>query len=206
MISFLNYLIEDQKKTLHAFDMDEVLVHHDPKKLKVHVVDHKGNKVESLTNQEYNNHKLKSGHSYDYSDFKSSKVFKSSAHPIHKMIRKMQHIQQNKQNVNIVTARSDMDNKEHFKHTLSHHGIDADAVHVHRAGNTGLSPAKAKHKVIGDLIKKHGYQKVHLYDDSQENLNHFKKLKQDHPNVEFHAHHVEHDPKTGHVKVTTTTA
>jgi hypothetical protein len=55
-------------------------------------------------------------------------------------------------------------------------------------------------------VKKHGYKKVHLYDDSHANLKHFKKLKDDHPDVEFHAHHVSHDPETGHVKVTTTKA
>jgi len=30
------------------------------------------------------------------------------------------------------------------------------------------------------------------------------KLKKEYPETEFHAHHVDHDPKTGDVKVTTT--
>ncbi|NBP01592.1 MAG: hypothetical protein EBU90_15955 [Proteobacteria bacterium] len=198
---------DPKSKTLHAFDMDEVLFHHDHSKVKVHVKDEHGKRVHSLTNTEYNDHKLKPGHSYDYSEFKSHKVFKKSAHPIHKMINKLRAIHKNNKNVEIVTARSDMDNKHGFMKTLKHHGIDARHIHVRRAGNTGEdSPAKAKHKVIGDLIKKHGYKKVHLYDDSHANLEHFKKLKHDHPDVEFHAHHVAHDPKTGNVKVTTTKA
>lgn len=29
-------------------------------------------------------------------------------------------------------------------------------------------------------------------------------LKDEHPDVQFHAHHVDHDPATGKVKITTT--
>jgi hypothetical protein len=211
MIKFKQFLEEEAKdpksKTLHAFDMDEVLFHHDHSKVKVHVKDEHGKRVGSLTNQEYNSHKLPHGHSYDYSEFRSSKVFKKSASPIHKMIHKLKAIHKNNKNVEIVTARSDMDDKHGFMKTLKHHGIDPHEVHVRRAGNTGAkTPAEAKHKVIGDLVKKHGYKKVHLYDDSKDNLEKFKSLKHDHPDVEFHAHHVEHHPETGHVKLTTTKA
>jgi hypothetical protein len=198
---------DPKSKTLHAFDMDEVLFHHDHSKLKVHVKDQHGKRVQSLTNTEYNDHKLKHGHSYDYGDFKSHKVFQRSAHPIHKMINKLRAIHRNNKNVRIVTARSDMDDKHGFMKTLRNHGIDPHQIHVHRAGNVGApSPAEAKHRVIGDLIRKHGYKKVHLYDDSHANLHHFLKLKDDHPDVEFHAHHVSHDPETGKVKITTTKA
>ena len=86
---------DPKSKTLHAFDMDEVLFHHDHSKLKVHVKDQQGKRVQSLTNTEYNDHKLKHGHSYDYSDFKSHKVFQKSAHPIHKMINKLKAIHKN---------------------------------------------------------------------------------------------------------------
>jgi hypothetical protein len=198
---------DPKSKTLHAFDMDEVLFHHDHSKLKVHVNDKSNKRVKSLTNTEYNTHKLEPGHHYDYSDFRSHKVFQQSAHPIHKMINKLKAIHKNNKNVEIVTARSDMDDKHGFMKTLKHNGIDPHQIHVRRAGNIGAAnPAEAKHKVIGDLIKKHGYKKVHLYDDSQENLHKFKKLKNDHPDVEFHAHHVSHDPETGHVKISTTKA
>ena len=47
MIPFKNFLVEEEQKesghkTLHAFDMDEVLFHHDHSKLKIHVKDKKG--------------------------------------------------------------------------------------------------------------------------------------------------------------------
>ena len=208
----LNFIFEDmdrkdpKSKTLHAFDMDDTLFHYKKKsEAKVHVLDKTGKRVQSLTNREYNNHKLEPGHKYDFSDFRSTHVFRKSAQPIHKMIRKLKAIHHNNKNVEIVTARSNMDKKNEFKKAMRGHGIDIDKVHFRRAGETGEeSPAKAKHKVIDDLIRKHGYTKVHLYDDSEKNLEHFKKLKEKHPNVEFHAHHVHHDPKTGKVTITTT--
>ena len=211
-LTFNEYLIESdmgrkdpKSKTLHAFDMDEVLYHHDHNKVKVHVNDQNGNRVQSLNNQEFNDHKLPAGHSYDFGEFRSSKIFKKSAKPIPKMINKLRAIHKNNKNVEIVTARSNMDSKKEFGKKLKGSGININKIHVRRAGETGEpSPAEAKHKVIHELIKKHGYTKVHLYDDSHKNLEHFKALKTKHPDVEFHAHHVQHDSKTGKVKITTT--
>ena len=208
MKSFRIFMTEEDRKdpkskTLHAFDMDETLFHHDSSKLQVHVKDAHGKHVKSLSNQEFNNHKLEPGHHYDFADFRSSKKFKETAKPIHKMIRKLKAIHKHNKNVEILTARSDFDDKKGFIDRLKHHGIDAHQIHVRRAGNIEGNPAETKRKVVHDLIKKHGYTKVHLYDDSEHNLNHFVSLKQDHPNVEFHAHHVSHNPETGEVKVTT---
>jgi len=210
MLKFLNFIIEESQRkdpkstTLHAFDLDETLFHHDHSKVKVHVNDEHGKRVQSLTNQEFNNHKLKKGHSYDFGDFKSTNIFKQSAHPIHKMIRKLKAIHKNNKNVEIVTARSDLDDKKGFGDELGKHGINTREIHVRRAGNTPGTPGEAKRKVISDLIKKNGYKKVHLYDDSEMNLQHFSKLKQDHPDVELHAHHVAYNPETKQVKINTT--
>jgi Mg2+/Co2+ transporter CorB len=65
-----------------------------------------------------------------------------------------------------------------------------------------MKPADSKAKVISDLIKKHGYKKINLYDDSLDNIKGMLKLKSKHPDVEFHGHHVQHDPETGKVKLT----
>jgi hypothetical protein len=197
--------LDPSSKTLHAFDMDETLFGHDHNKLKIHVNDPSGKRVASLTNQEFNTHKLPPQHSYDFNDFKSSDTFNKSAKPIRKMIAKMKAIHKNNKNVEIVTARADMDDKEKFGHHLKKYGIDIGKIHVRRAGNLGQgNPGVQKKQVISDLIKKNDYKKVHLYDDSHSNLEHFKALKQDHPDVEFHAHHVHHDPETGDTTVTTT--
>jgi len=203
---FLDESLDTKSKTLHAFDMDETLFAHDHDKVKIHVRDKKtGKKVASLNNQQFNSHTLHPDHKYDFSEFQSSKTFAKSAHPIRKMIAKMKGIHKRNKNVEILTARADLDDKEHFQKHLSKYGIDAKQIHVRRAGNLGgPSPAVNKKKVVSDLIKKNGYKKVHLYDDSHDNLHHFLSLKDEHPDVQFHAHHVDHDPATGKVKITTT--
>jgi hypothetical protein len=201
--SFASFLIESSH-SLHAFDMDETLFSHDPSKLKIHVNDADGNRVASLTNQEFNHHKLVPGHSYDFSDFKSSSKLHQTAKPIRKMIAKMKAINKHGGRTAIVTARANFDDQPKFKEFMDNYGIDIDKVHVYRAGNMPGPPPETKRKVVSDLIKKHGYKSVHLYDDSKENLAHFLSLKQDHPDVNFHAHHVNHDHETGHTSITTT--
>jgi hypothetical protein len=205
MIQFSQYLAEakENTKTLHCFDIDETLFSHDHNKLRVHVTDQMGRRVRSLTNQEYNSHQLSPGHRYDFSEFRSSDVFTKSAQPIRKMLAKLKAIQRNGGKTAIVTARSDLDDQPKFAHHMSKYGIDIGKTHVYRAGNLNMKGPKAKAAIISALIQKHGHDKVHLYDDHPGNLEEFLKLKKQHPNVEFHAHHVDHDPKTGNVRVTT---
>jgi hypothetical protein len=208
MFSFKEFVVEEKKdsesKTLHAFDMDETLFAHDHHILRVHVKDHHGNRVRTLSNQEFNTHQLPPGHQYDFGEFKSSEVFGRSAKPIRKMIAKLKAIHKNNKNVEILTARSDLDDKDRFAHHMKKYGIDIDKIHVRRAGNIGnQKPAEAKKQVMHDLITQNGYKKVHLYDDSHDNLEKFLSLKSKHKDVEFHAHHVAHDPKTGDVNITT---
>lgn len=212
MLSFNNFLLESRdvkSTTYHAFDVDETLFSHDHNLLKIHVVDKKTNKrVSSLTNQQYNDHKLHPNHKYDYSEFKSSEHFTKSARPIRKMIAKLKAIHKNNKNVEMVTARQDFDDQPKFAKHMSKYGIDIGQIHVRRAGNVNPTahPAKNKAKVISDQIKKNGYKKVHLYDDSKSNLQHFLALKQHHPDVEFYAHHIHHNPADDTVKITTTKA
>lgn len=207
MINFKEFIVEKKdphSNTLHSFDMDQTLFDHDHNKLRVHVNDENGNRVQSLTNMEFNSHKLQPGHSYDFGEFRSSDVFNQSAKPIHKMIAKLRAIHKNNKNVEILTARSDMDDKDKFAHAMKKFGIDTSEVHVRRAGNLKGKSSKTKALVMNDLIHQNGYKAVHLYDDHPENLEEFLKLHSKHPEVAFHAHHVQHDPETGNVNITTT--
>lgn len=204
MKTFLEYIYESPT-TLHAFDMDETIFGHDHDQLRVHVRDKKsGRKVMSLTNTQFNTHKLNPNHEYDFSDFRSANVFKKSAYPIRPMLAKMKAIHNRGGKVEIVTARSDMDDKDEFGKHLKKFGVDINKIHVRRSGNLNPrgSAAVNKAEMISNLVKQHGYNEVHLYDDSHDNLNHLLALKQRHPNVAFHAHHVHHDPVSGKVKVT----
>jgi hypothetical protein len=214
MFSFKNFITEANDKSLSNkekknnkkikwYDMDETLLHHDNSKVRVHVHDNSGNRIRSLTNQEFNTHKLPKDHKYDFSEFESSEIFGKSANPIHKMIRNLKGAQEQGHKVEILTARSDLDDQKAFAHHMSKFGIDIDKVHVRRAGNTKKDPAEAKKQIAHELIKKHNYGEAHLYDDSKSNLDAFLSLKKKHPEVDFYAHHVNHNHKTGETKVTT---
>jgi hypothetical protein len=212
MKSFKEYLFEEEKapksepNTIHYSDIDETLFAHDHSKLRVHVKDPQGNRVRTLTNQEFNTHKLPAGHSYDFGEFQSSDVFGQSAKPIRKMLAKLKAIKKNGGKVELLTARSDLDNKDKFAQHMGKYGIDISPgnMHVRRAGNLGgKSPAENKKTVIANAIDTNGYNKVHLYDDSIDNLNAMLSLKKKYPDVEFHAHHVQHDPETGKTSITT---
>jgi len=196
---FTEFLSEQKRKILHVFDMDETLFHYpDPKtEAKIHVKNSAGERVKSLTNVQFNNHKLEPHHNYDFSEFKSSDVFTKSAHPINKMIKRLKNIHRRNPHVEILTARADMDDKDKFGSHLKKHGIDINKIHVRRAGNLDKgTPAERKKSIVSGLIKNHGYDEVHLYDDSHTNLNHFLSLKQHHPDTKLVAHHVQHNKDT----------
>ena len=189
MKSFISYLGESE---IHYFDVDKTLMHTDA--TKVHVKDSEGKHVESLDPQEFNHHKLKAGHSYDFSEFKSADKFKK-AKPIRSMMKKMRTLHKSGKNVEILTARSDFDDQKKFAQKWQKHGVDISKgkVHVRRAGNLeGMATHEAKAKIISDAIKKHGHKEVHLYDDHKANIDSMLALKKEHPDVEFHGHHVQH--------------
>jgi len=207
MIKFKELILENVKepnpRAIHYFDLDDTLFSHDNHKLRVHVLDQHGRRVRSLTNQEYNTHQLPDNHSYDYREFRNSDLFGETAKPIKKTLSKLKALQKNGHKVEILTARQDLDDKDRFAHHMKKFGVDIDQVHVRRAGNLPGKTPDAKASVVRDAINRNGHNEVHLYDDSHENLNKFLSLKREHPEVEFNAHHVEHDPETGKVAITT---
>ena len=212
MKSFISYITESSgniessnKKAKHFFDIDETLFAHDHSKLRVHVKDPSGKRVRTLTNQEFNSHQLPQDHTYDFAEFRSSDVFGKSAHPIRKMIAKMKAIHNNGGNVEMLTARSDLDDKNKFSAHMKKYGIDItpkSGIHVRRAGNMPGKPADTKAAHIADAIQKEGLREVNLYDDSIDNINGMLKLNKQFPNVVFNGHHVQHDPETGRVNIT----
>lgn len=160
---------------VHAWDMDETLFGHDHKKVKVHVNDPTGKRVQSLTNQEFNTHKLPKDHNYDFGEFRSSDVFKKSSSPNKSMVKKLKKQVRRGKDVHIITARVDMDNQPEFAKHLRRHGIEIDPgkgkggrhVHVHRAGNLeGGDIGQKKTGILHGLMQKSGAKKAHMYDDA----------------------------------------
>ena len=163
MFSFSEYILLEKKdpesNTLHSFDIDDTLFQHDPEGLRIHVVDPHGRRSRTLTSSEYNTHSLPQGHSYDYREFKSSDAFGKHAKPIRKMLAKLKAIHKNNKNVEILTARSDLDDQQKFAHHMKKYGIDISDIHVRRAGNLNMKPHDAKAAIMHDLINKNGYKK-----------------------------------------------
>lgn len=199
MKSIQQFLWENRLGGLHIFDIDDTLMH---TTAKIKVRDEKGKVVKSLSNQEFNDHDLEYGHSYDFGEFRSSDKFKDESNPIRPAIAKLKAIHNNiknksnsKSKIIMNTARADFDDKDKFLNTFKSQGIDIDNVHVHRAGNIQGNEQPAQKKLV--YIRKHldtgNFREAHMYDDSKTNLRAFNSLRQEYPNVKFHAWHAQPD-------------
>jgi hypothetical protein len=198
MDKFSKYL-EEGNKGLTIFDIDDTMF---TTKARVLVKNTKGGEPIPLTPQMFNSYKLKKGEYYDYGEFKSSKIFFKTAIPIGKMIAKAKAIIRNAtakgSKVIIVTARSDMDDRDLFIRTFEEHGIPMDNVYVERAGNmSNKSSAAAKQIIFRKYLQTDNYARIRLFDDHMENLTALLDLKREFPNVSFEAYLVN---KKGKVK------
>lgn len=205
--------IQPQQK-LKWFDIDDTGVGHDPEKgAKVRVKDSVGNHIKTLSTSEYNSHKLEPGHSYDYSEFASSKKFAESAHPIHKMVRHAQRLLDAGHHVHFITARADMDQPHIMLGALKQMGYDMDKIHLHRAGNEGKNPTHVnKARTLDRVVRRlqsqgHDIRQVTGYDDHLPNVTDIhdvpanstgQTLRQLHPQIDFQGVHV---IRTGKQKV-----
>lgn len=197
MIKFKNFLAENTERrgSLHVFDIDDTLFH---TTAKIHVKDQKGNTVKTLSNAEFNDHKLEKGHHYDFKEFRSAGKFAKESKPIVPMIKKVRAIHNNIVNkypnskIIMNTARTDFNKKGKFLMTFHNHGIPIKHIHVHRAGNEpgATSPGEAKNRVLRRHLDSTPYKRVAMYDDSHGNLKHFLQLQKEYPQTEFHAYHV----------------
>ena len=201
MIKFKQYLEEqaaDQRRgSLHVFDIDDTLFH---TTAKIHVKNSAGKTVKTLSNSEFNDHKLPKDHHYDFSEFRSAGKFAKESKPIVPMIKKVKAIHNNivgkypHSKIIMNTARTDFNKKGKFLMTFHRHGIPIQHIHVHRAGNEkgASSPGEAKNMVLRRQLAAKSYKRVAMYDDSHSNLQHFLKLRHEYPETEFHAYHVNH--------------
>lgn len=174
-----------KKTTVHAYDVDETLFGHGKKgkpNVQVHVKDSSGKRVKSLSNQEFNTHKLDKGHSYDFSEFQSAKKFSQTASPNKKVIKDIKRKQARGQNVHLITARSKFDNPSEFQGHLKKHGVDVDKKNIHYTGGMkGGDIGKKKVDVANAVAKQSGAKKTHMYDDAAKVHKAFEKEKSENP-------------------------
>jgi hypothetical protein len=173
------------KKTVHAYDVDETLFGHGKKgkpNVQVHVKDASGKRVKSLSNQEFNTHKLDKGHSYDFSEFQSAKKFKETSSPNKSMVKDIKRKQARGQNVHLVTARSKFDEPKEFHGHLNKHGIDVPLKNIHYTGGMkGGDIGDKKVKVASAIAKKAGTSNIHMHDDAAKVHKSFQAHQEENP-------------------------
>lgn len=189
---FSEFIREDKiLGTLTIFDVDECLF---KTTANVHVIKN-GERVKSLSNHEFNTHKLEPEHEFDFSEFTDAEKFYKESKPINRMISKAKIILKNTvinplNRVIIITARQDFDDKGKFLAKFIQHGLDMSKIYVERSGNLKLMGAPAMKKVV--IIKRYldtkKYTKVRFFDDSITNLKAFLNLQQSYPSIKFEAY------------------
>ena len=189
MYSFSEFLTEGNKG-LTIFDIDDTMF---ISKARVLVKNKNNTKEKPLTPQEFNSYKLAKDEYFDFGEFRSSKIFYQTATPIARMVAKAKAIIKNAtakgSKVIVVTARSDMDDKDLFIKTFEAHGIPMNNVYVERAGNmSGKNSAANKSIIFRKYLKTDEYARVRLFDDHKENLDALLDLKREFPNVEMFAY------------------
>jgi len=193
------------KRTVHAYDVDETLFGHGKKRkpnVQVHVKDASGKRVKSLSNQEFNTHKLEKGHSYDFSEFQSAKKFKETSSPNKKVIADVKRKQARGQNVHIITARSKFDKPTEFHGHLKKHGIDVPMKNIHYTGGMkGGDIGKKKVDVASAVAKQSGAKKTHMYDDAAKVHKAFEAEKKNKPTSAKIKTHMVAPDKKGETKV-----
>ena len=194
-----------KKTTVHAYDVDETLFGHGKKgkpNVQVHVKDTSGKRVKSLSNQEFNTHKLDKGHSYDFSEFQSAKKFSQTASPNKKVIKDIKRKQARGQNVHLITARSKFDKPSEFQGHLKKHGVDVDKSKIHYTGGMkGGDIGKKKVDVANAVAKQSGAKKIHMYDDAAKVHKAFEKEKKEAPTTKKIKTHMVAPDKKGESRV-----
>lgn len=187
MLSFKEFLNESQELAgLTIWDIDETLFR---TKARVHIVKD-GKIIKTLGNKQYNTYTLLPGESFDFREFKDARHFRDTSEPIAKAIRKLiamhKNIKARGSKMIVVTARSDFDDRDIFLDTFRQHGIDIDDIYVHRAGNLNMpNSAAGKKIIIKQYLDTGKYGRARLFDDAVSNLQMFKDLAKEYPNVKF---------------------
>lgn len=169
--------------TLTFFDIDGTLFH---TTACIRVINQAGDS-RALTNQEFNHHTLQPGEVFDFTEFRSAEKFRKESIPVAHIIDRLKDALNRHEDVRLLTAREDLDNKDTFLDTFRDVGIDIDRTHIHRSGNLKLDLSVADKKMIWvrRYIENNNYTCIKLYDDSIYNIHALKALEKDYPHIKF---------------------
>lgn len=195
-------------RTLNVWDIDDTLG-----KTSARVVVMKnGKKVKVLSPGTFNTYDLKAGESFDFSQFKSGKVFRETFKPINNVLDRAKEIigRQDKDSQSIIlTARSDFEDRDEFLQTFRDHGFPIDRVFVERAGNLSkfnpkTKPHINKGAILSRYMKTGNFDRVRMWDDSKDNLDILFKLGKKFPDIEVIGYLVTDGKVTRYTPETTT--
>ena len=188
-----NTYVKQQKKeirTLNVWDIDDTL----GKTAARVTVMKDGKAVKVLDPGEFNKYQLKPDEKFDFSQFRSGKIFRDTFKPISNVLDRAKEIvwnqSENSQSI-ILTARADFDDHKEFLQAFRDHGFPIDHVYVERAGNiSNLRPSNpaSAHISKGVILKKYlktgKYDRVRMWDDHERNLDMLFKVAAMFPKVE----------------------
>lgn len=189
-MKYKNYVKKHQNeiRTLNVWDIDDTLGKTDAR---VSVMKD-GKVVKVLDPGQFNHYDLKPGESFDFSQFRSGKIFRDTFKPINNVLDRAKQIVMNQSENShsiILTARADFNDHKEFIQSFRDHGFPIDHVYVERAGNLSKLKADSKaHINKGVILKRYmksgRFDRIRMWDDHPANLDILYKLGKQFPNIE----------------------
>lgn len=182
-------------RTLNVWDIDDTLGKTDAR-----VVVMKDKKpVKILDPGGYNTYDLKPGESFDFSQFRSGKIFRETFKPISSVLDRAREIvnrQDEDSHSIILTARADFEDHKEFLQAFRDHNFPIDKVYVERSGNLSkLKPDSKAHINKGVILKRYmskgHWDRVRMWDDHEKNLEILLKVAKSFPHIEVVAYLVD---------------
>lgn len=189
-MKYNNYIKSHKKevRTLNVWDIDDTL---GKTSARVSVM-RDGKAIKVLDPGEFNHYKLKDGESFDFSQFRSGKIFRDTFKPINNVLDRAKEIVWNQSENShsiILTARADFEDHKEFLQAFRDHGFPIDQVYVERAGNISkLNPKSPAHINKGVILRRYlktgNWDRVRMWDDHPANLDIMYKVASMYPDVE----------------------
>ena|ERR1700692_822405 len=149
----------------------------------------------SSSHEYYQHLKIKKDHhTYDFKEYTSAISFKEQAEPIHHIIDRMREaILDDNSDVVLLTARNQIDDMGIFRGVFEDYDLDTRRIEFEfsgdirdRFGRKNITVAEAKVWVIKNkYLPLEIYNVVEMYDDLNDNLALFSRLRYDYKDIEF---------------------
>lgn len=195
------------ERVLNIFDIDHTLF---KTYCDVHVNSRKDHsRLLTLEHHQLVSYKLKPDEYFDWSEYTKSEQF-MKAEPIDKIIEEAKDVikGQNRNSKSIIiTARSDMDDRELFLEKFRMHGFPINEVFIERSGNLhenlnrtigSPGPDLAKAVILKRYLDENSFDMVRIWEDSNTNIRTLIKVTTFYPGLKHEAFLV--DSNTGDIK------